>query len=110
MIQQMYRQLYGLVYNVKINSRSNRYLNNVLLKAYYTFLKNENQDYNEENFKPKQRFYYSKLTWYKRVFVNNSVFNLHFMKVSTEIDNNFGYEKIAQLVDNIPLIPILLFE
>jgi hypothetical protein len=32
------------------------------------------------------------------------------MKVSTEIDNNFGYEKIAQLVDNIPLIPILLFE
>jgi hypothetical protein len=29
--------------------------------------------------------------------------NLHFMKVSTEIDNNFGYEKIMQLVDNIPL-------
>ena len=26
--------------------------------------------------------------------------NLHFMKVSTEIDNNFGYEKITQLVDN----------
>ena len=25
------------------------------------------------------------------------------MKVSTEIDNNFGYEKIRQLVDNIPL-------
>jgi hypothetical protein len=25
------------------------------------------------------------------------------MKVSTEIDNNFGYEKIAQLVDSIPL-------
>ena len=24
------------------------------------------------------------------------------MKVSTEIDNNFGYEKITQLVDNIP--------
>jgi hypothetical protein len=23
---------------------------------------NENQAYNEENFKPKQRFYYSKLT------------------------------------------------
>jgi hypothetical protein len=35
--------------------------------------------------------------------MNNSVFNLHFMKVSTEIDNNFGYEKIMQLVDNIPL-------
>jgi hypothetical protein len=26
------------------------------------------------------------------------------MKVSTEIDNNFGYEKITQLVDNIPLM------
>ena len=25
------------------------------------------------------------------------------MKVSTEIDNNFGYEKITQMVDNIPL-------
>ena len=25
------------------------------------------------------------------------------MKVSTEIDNNFGYEKITQLADNIPL-------
>jgi hypothetical protein len=25
------------------------------------------------------------------------------MKVSTEIDNNFGYEKITQLVDNILL-------
>ena len=25
------------------------------------------------------------------------------MKVSTEIDNNFGYEKNTQLVDNIPL-------
>ena len=34
--------------------------------------------------------------------------NLHFMKVSTEIDNNFGYEKITQLVDNIPLSKSLL--
>jgi hypothetical protein len=25
------------------------------------------------------------------------------MKVSTEIDNKFGYETITQLVDNIPL-------
>ena len=25
------------------------------------------------------------------------------MKVSTEIDKNFGHEKITQLVDNIPL-------
>ena len=41
---------------------------------------------------------------FRSVFINNSVFNLHFMKVSTEIDNNFGYEKITQLVDNIPLI------
>ena len=30
------------------------------------------------------------------------------MKVSTEIDNNFGYEKITQLVDNIPLTKIEL--
>ena len=29
--------------------------------------------------------------------------NLHFIKVSTENDNNFGYEKIMILVDNIPL-------
>ena len=29
-----------------------------LLQIFY----NENQAYNEENFKPKQRFYYSKLT------------------------------------------------
>jgi hypothetical protein len=35
---------------------------------------------------------------------NNSVFNLHFMKVSTENDNNFGYEKITIVVDNIPLM------
>jgi hypothetical protein len=26
------------------------------------------------------------------------------MKVSTEIDNNFGYKKITQLADNIPLM------
>jgi hypothetical protein len=37
------------------------------------------------------------------VFINYSVFNLHFMKVSREIDFNFGYEKITQLVDNIRL-------
>jgi hypothetical protein len=29
--------------------------------------------------------------------------NLHSMEVSTENDNNFGYEKITILVDNIPL-------
>ena len=28
------------------------------------------------------------------------------MKVSTENDNNFGYEKITILVDNIPLIQV----
>jgi hypothetical protein len=44
-------------------------------------------------------------TTFRSVFINNSVFNLHFMKVSTAIDNNFGYEKISQLVDNIPLTP-----
>jgi hypothetical protein len=31
------------------------------------------------------------------------VFNLHFMKVSMENDNNFGYENITIVVDNIPL-------
>ena len=30
------------------------------------------------------------------------------MKVSTEIDNNFGYEQITQLVDNIPLRNVTL--
>ena len=30
------------------------------------------------------------------------------MKVSTEIDNNFGYEKITQLVDNIPLTLMMI--
>ena len=48
-------------------------------------------------------FFSRKKTTFRSVFINNSVFNLHFMKVSTEIDNNFGYEKITQLVDNIPL-------
>jgi hypothetical protein len=36
-----------------------------------------------------------------------SVFNLHFMKVSTENDNNIGYEKITILVYNIPLNNII---
>ena len=40
---------------------------------------------------------------FRSVFANNSVFNLHFKKVSTENDNNFGYEKITIVVDNIPL-------
>jgi hypothetical protein len=31
--------------------------------------------------------------------------SVHFMKVRTENDNNFGYEKIMILVDNIPLKP-----
>jgi hypothetical protein len=34
---------------------------------------------------------------------NNSVFNLHFMKVSIENDNNFEYDKITIVVDNLPL-------
>jgi hypothetical protein len=31
------------------------------------------------------------------------------VKVSTDIDNNFGYEKITQLVDNIPLRIFIYF-
>jgi hypothetical protein len=31
------------------------------------------------------------------------------MKISTENDNNFGYEKITIVVDNIPLNKILCF-
>ena len=42
-------------------------------------------------------------TTFRSVFANNSVLNLHFMKVSTENDNNFGHEKITIVVDNIPL-------
>jgi hypothetical protein len=49
-----------------------------------------------------QHFYIEKTT-FRSVFANNSVFNLHFMKVSTGNDNNFGYEKIMIAVDNIPL-------
>jgi hypothetical protein len=30
------------------------------------------------------------------------------MKVSTQIDNNFGYEKITQLVDNILLNTVIV--
>ena len=44
-------------------------------------------------------FFISKKT-FRSVFANNSVFNLHFMKVSTENGNNFGYEKITIVVDN----------
>jgi Fe-S cluster assembly iron-binding protein IscA len=40
---------------------------------------------------------------FRSIFTNNSVFNLHFMKASTESDNNFGYEKITIVVDNMPL-------
>jgi hypothetical protein len=39
--------------------------------------------------------FYIEKTTFRSVFANNSVFNLHFMKVSTENDNNFGYEKIT---------------
>ena len=48
-------------------------------------------------------FFISKKTTFRSVFANDSVFNLHFMKVSTENDNNFGYEKITIVVDNMPL-------
>ena len=43
-------------------------------------------------------------TTFRSVFANNSVFNLNFMKVSTENDYNFEYEKNTNLVDNMPLI------
>jgi hypothetical protein len=46
---------------------------------------------------------YGRFMLFIDVFVNNSVLNLHFMKVSTENDNTFGYEKITIVVDNIPL-------
>jgi hypothetical protein len=36
-------------------------------------------------------------------FVAELGVNLHFMKVSRENHNNFEYEKITILVDNIPL-------
>jgi hypothetical protein len=49
-----------------------------------------------------QLFYIEKTT-FRSIFTNNSMFNLHFMKVSTENDNNFRYEKITIVVDNIPL-------
>jgi hypothetical protein len=45
-------------------------------------------------------FFKSKKTTFRSVFANNSVFNLHFMKVSRENDNNFGYEQITIVVDN----------
>ena len=44
---------------------------------------------------------------FRSIFANNLVFNLHFMKVSTENDNNLGYGKIAVLVDNKPLTCIM---
>jgi hypothetical protein len=37
-------------------------------------------------------------TMFRSVFANNSV-----LKVSTENDNNFGYEKNTIVVDNMPL-------
>jgi hypothetical protein len=60
-----------------------------------------------------QLFYIEKTT-FRSVFANNSVFNLHFMTVSTEKDNHFGYEKITIVADNQnihprffgPLLPI----
>jgi hypothetical protein len=48
-------------------------------------------------------FLIEKQTTFCSVFVNNSVFDLHFMKVSTENDNNLRYEKITIMVDNMPL-------
>ena len=52
-------------------------------------------------------FHINNFKTFRSVFANNSVFNLHFMKVSTENDNNFGYEKITIVIDNIPLKYVL---
>ena len=48
-------------------------------------------------------FFKSKKTTFRSAFANNSVLNIHFMKVSTENDNNFGHEKNMIVVDNMPL-------
>jgi hypothetical protein len=48
-------------------------------------------------------FFYIEKTTFRSLFANNSLINIHFMKVSTENDNNFGYEKTTIVVDNIPL-------
>jgi hypothetical protein len=65
--------------------------NNLLLPGARLHISNDGQLFYIEN------------TTFRSVFANNSVFNLHFMKVSTENDNNFGHEKITIVVDNIPL-------
>jgi hypothetical protein len=62
----------------------------------------------DRKFLPVLSFLVEKTT-FRGVFINNSVLNLHFMKVRTEIDNNFGYEKITQLVDNIPLNEVYMY-
>jgi hypothetical protein len=66
-----------------------------LLQNFY----NENQAYNEENVKPKQRFYYSKLTWYNQ---ENCWTNKSFTCLVLRTDDH--------ILEWHSLIPILLFE
>jgi hypothetical protein len=88
----------------------------LIMGHYYKFLSkhSSNPQHCQKIFPSKIRlFYFSKLnlcqlfhpvtmvSFFSRK--NNISERIHFMKVSTEIDNNFGYEKIRQLVDNIPL-------
>ena len=47
-------------------------------------------------------FISKKKTTFRSVFANNSVFVLHFMRVSAESDNGFCYERVMVVVDNIP--------
>ena len=68
---------------VKINP--NRYLNNVFLKAYYEFFLTKIRLITKIFFKPKQRFYYSKLTWYNQ---ENCWTNKSFTCLSLRTDNH----------------------
>jgi hypothetical protein len=48
----------GAIYFPPVQSLFKQCIFECLLQIFYS----ENQAYNEDNFKPKQRFYYSKLT------------------------------------------------
>jgi hypothetical protein len=67
----------------------------VLKNTYYVFIIDETIHYVMCFF----IIFYIEKTTFRSVFANNSVFNIHFIKVSTENDNNFGYEKITIVVD-----------
>jgi hypothetical protein len=77
----------NVVWNNNIHVQNVVWNNNIHVQNYFSYIYDENrfmgekttnlsqvtdklyvwnQAYNEENFKPKQRFYYSKLTWYNK--------------------------------------------